>query len=194
MKENNIQYQEELKKYITKNIVWKTELLEKMTHKMMYFAPQVDMYAFQKYNLDGENIVYKKNDDIYIINRKLQEYMSHKQESFTQCLFRMIDAKKLNDLDVYKSAGISRQIFSKIRCKPEYIPSKPIILSLAIGMKLSLEETEKLLASGNQLLSRSNIGDLIVRFFLEQGEYDLDVYNEYLYIYKQHLLGSGIRE
>ena len=61
-------------------------------------------------------------------------------------------------------------------------------------MQLTVQETEKLLASGNQLLSMSDTGDLIVRFFMEQGVYNLDVYNEYLFEYDQHLLGSTTRE
>lgn len=85
-------------------------------------------------------------------------------------------------------------MFSKIRCKEDYIPTKSIMLSLAVGMQLTVQETEKLLASGNQLLSMSDTGDLIVRFFMEQGVYNLDVYNEYLFEYDQHLLGSTTRE
>lgn len=128
------------------------------------------------------------------IGKRLADYVKNKQEPFNECLFRMIDAKGLKDSDVYKQAGLTRQMFSKIRCKKEYIPTKSVMLSLAVGMHLSVEETEKLLASGNQLLSKSDTGDLIVRFFMEQGEYNLDLYNEYLFEYHQHLLGSTSRE
>lgn len=124
------------------------------------------------------------------IGTQLANYMKNKQEPFNKCLFRMIDEKGLKDSDVYKQAGLTRQMFSKIRCKKDYAPTKAVMLSLAVGMHLSVEETEQLLASGNQLLSRSDTGDLIVRFFMEQGEYDLDLYNAYLFEYHQHLLGS----
>lgn len=128
------------------------------------------------------------------IGTQLANYMKNKQEPFNKCLFRMIDEKGLKDSDVYKQAGLTRQMFSKIRCKKDYTPTKVVILSLAVGMHLSVEETEQLLASGNQLLSRSDTGDLIVRFFMEQGEYDLDLYNAYLFEYHQHLLGSIPKE
>lgn len=124
------------------------------------------------------------------IGIQLANYMKNRQEPFNKCLFRMIDEKGLKDSDVYKQAGLTRQMFSKIRCKKDYAPTKAVMLSLAVGMHLSVEETEQLLASGNQLLSRSDTGDLIVRFFIEQGEYDLDLYNAYLFEYHQHLLGS----
>lgn len=128
------------------------------------------------------------------IGKMLADFVKKKQEPFNKCLFQMIDEKGLKDSDVYKQSGLTRQMFSKIRCKEDYIPSKSIMLSLAVGMQLTVQETEKLLASGNQLLSMSDTGDLIVRFFMEQGIYNLDVYNEYLFEYNQHLLGSTARE
>ena len=128
------------------------------------------------------------------IGKRLAVFVQKKQEPFNKCLFQMIDEKGLKDSDVYKQYGLTRQMFSKIRCKEDYIPTKSIMLSLAVGMQLTVQETEKLLASGNQLLSMSDTGDLIVRFFMEQGVYNLDVYNEYLFEYDQHLLGSTTRE
>lgn len=128
------------------------------------------------------------------IGKMLADFVRKKQETFNKCLFQMIDEKGLKDSDVYKQSGLTRQMFSKIRCKTDYIPTKSIMLSLAVGMQLTVQETEKLLASGNQLLSMSDTGDLIVRFFMEQGVYNLDVYNEYLFEYDQHLLGSTTRE
>ena len=128
------------------------------------------------------------------LGKRLAEFIHKKQEPFNKCLFQMIDEKGLKDSDVYKQSGLTRQMFSKIRCKEDYIPTKSIMLSLAVGMQLTVQETEKLLASGNQLLSMSDTGDLIVRFFMEQGVYNLDVYNEYLFEYDQHILGSTTRE
>lgn len=128
------------------------------------------------------------------LGKRFAEFVHKKQEPFNKCLFQMIDEKGLKDSDVYKQSGLTRQMFSKIRCKTDYIPTKSVMLSLAVGMQLTVQETEKLLASGNQLLSMSDTGDLIVRFFMEQGVYNLDIYNEYLFEYDQHLLGSTTRE
>lgn len=121
----------------------------------------------------------------------LSIFLSHRQESFHDCLFRMIDAKHLKASEVYKKAGISRQLFSKIRCNEDYEPEKSTILALAVGMKLNINETNKLLACAGLMLSDSSIQDLIVRFFIERGEYDLDIYNSYLDLHNQPLLGSS---
>ena len=149
--------------------------------------------VFEKSSGHSDNTVKESSLDSSntILDKQIENYINNKGESFNHCLFRMIDTRGLKDSDVYNRACISRQLFSKIRCKQEYIPTKPIILSLAIGMHLTINETEELLACGKQILSRSDTGDLIIRFFIEQGEYDIDLYNDYLYEYHQHLLGSG---
>ena len=103
----------------------------------------------------------------------------------------MIDAKHLKASEVYNKAGISRQLFSKIRCNEDYEPEKSTILALAVGMKLNINETNKLLACAGLMLSDSSVQDLIVRFFIERGEYDLDIYNSYLDLHGQPLLGSS---
>ena len=125
------------------------------------------------------------------IGNLLASFLSTKQESFHECLFQMIDNKHLKDSEVYKRAGISRQLFSKIRCNEHYDPEKSTILSLAVGMKLNIDETNKLLACAGQMFSASDDRDRIVQFFIERGEYDMDIYNYYLDLYKQPLLGSS---
>lgn len=130
----------------------------------------------------------------FIIGKQLADYVKRKHEPFNEYLFKLIDEKELKDSEVYKQAGLTRQMFSKIRCKSDYVPTKSVILSLAVGMHLTVTETEKLLASGNQILSMSDTRDLIIRFFLEREIYDIDLYNAYLYDYHQHLLGSSSRE
>ena len=58
-------------------------------------------------------------------------------------------------------------------------------------MKLNIDETNKLLACAGQMFSASDDRDRIVQFFIERGEYDMDIYNYYLDLYKQPLLGSS---
>ena len=48
----------------------------------------------------------------------------------------------------------------------------------------------KLLACTGLTLSDSSIQDLIVRFFIELGEYDPDIYNSYLDLHNQSLLSE----
>lgn len=120
--------------------------------------------------------------------KSLDSLVNSVGETFSQLLLRKIDERGLTDAEVYKRAGIDRKLFSKIRSNPSYHPRKSTILALAISLKLSLEETVDILARAEYALSPGNKGDLIVKFFIEHGIYDIDTINYVLNEYDQDLL------
>jgi hypothetical protein len=61
---------------------------------------------------------------------------------------------------------------------------------LAIALRLSIEDTVDLLARAEYALSPGNKGDLIVRYFIERGVYDIRTINYALYEYDQTILGG----
>lgn len=69
------------------------------------------------------------------------------------------------------------------------MPSKRTVLALAIGMELSLEETEDLLSRAGYALSGAVKFDVIIQYFIAQGIYDIFTINEVLFSYDQPLLG-----
>ena len=91
--------------------------------------------------------------------------------------------------EVYKRANIDRKLFSKIRSNPAYHPRKNTILALAIALQLSLDEVTDLLCRAEYALSPSSKTDLIVKFFIEKGIYDIFVINEALDQYGEPILG-----
>lgn len=109
---------------------------------------------------------------------ELEDYLSNNRKpTFSQVLFSFIDKKGTIDSDVYKKAGIDRRHFSKIRSNPNYQPSKSTVLSLALALKLSKKETVKLLTSAGYSFSDSDTFDLVIKFFLERGIYDMNQIN-----------------
>ena len=82
-----------------------------------------------------------------------------------------------------------RELFSKIRTNPAYHPGKSTVLALAVALKLDLADTADLLARAEYALSPGSVGDLIVRYFIEHGIYDLQVINTALNEYDQPILG-----
>ena len=59
-----------------------------------------------------------------------------------------------------------------------------------MALELDVPATQDLLARAGLTLSRTSKFDVIVRFFLERGIYDIYQLNEALFSYDQPLVGS----
>lgn len=121
---------------------------------------------------------------------ELAERLTHLDASFSEALLALIDERGLTDAQVYRRANLSRQLFSKIRSKPDYRPSKPTAVALALALGLTLSQTQELLAHAGLTLSRSSKFDVIVEFYLARGVHDVMTVNEALFAFDQPLLGS----
>ena len=122
--------------------------------------------------------------------KPLSSYLKDMDKPFIDTLFDYIDEKGMTDVECYKKANVDRKTFNKLKNNPKQKPSKQIAVAFAIALKLDFDETQHLLSTAGLTLSRSNVFDKIIRYFIKSENYNIFEINEALFEFDQVLLGS----
>ena len=105
--------------------------------------------------------------------KSLAELLNEKHTTFTDRLLELIDRSGMTDLEVYKAANVTKKVFSDIRNKPGYKPSKRTAVGFAIALRLNMYETIDLLGRAGLAFSETDKFDLVVGYFIKTGNYDM---------------------
>lgn len=123
----------------------------------------------------------------------LQEWIAarfQREETFAQCLLRLIDESGEKDAAVYKRANVDRRLFSKIRSNAHYQPGKSTVLAFCLALRLSMEDANMLLGKAGYALTHTSRFDLAVEYCIKHQIYDVHQVNIALFELDLPLLGA----
>jgi O-acetyl-ADP-ribose deacetylase (regulator of RNase III) len=115
-------------------------------------------------------------DDEYELENlesRLDERMQHLSDTFSEYLMFLIQSKGKTPVEVYTKAIVDKKVFSKIKNNPDHHPNKLTALCLCVGAELDIDETKELLARAGFALSPCDKTDIIFKYFIEHGIYDM---------------------
>ena len=92
--------------------------------------------------------------------------------TFMTLLFELIAKKAMDDVSLYKTVGITRAHFSKMRSDLNYQPSKDTVFKLIIGLKLTLTESNMLLESAGFTFKSSSLRELMIKAVVVERLHD----------------------
>ena len=121
---------------------------------------------------------------------KWGKLLNNLDAGFSETLLKLIDRTGKKDSEIYKKANVDRKLFSKIRNNMDYKPSKTTALAFAFALELNIEETKDFIGRAGFALSHSSKFDVIVEYFLVNGNYNVFELNEVLFAFDQPLIGA----
>ncbi|WP_405381730.1 hypothetical protein [Phascolarctobacterium sp.] len=124
--------------------------------------------------VDGIGMVCRPPDYLDII-RSLQKFEKTEPDIYP-AIINYCTEKNLEEVELYKKAGIARASFSKIRSmsKTGYNPSKATVLRLCLALELTIQQTQGMLETLGYHLSDASIKDKIISWCIENKIYDIN--------------------
>lgn len=112
---------------------------------------------------------------------------SYSRETFYEMLVRIMKENNLNFDDLFTST-VDKEEILKLKEDIDYRPSKQTIMFLCFKLKLNIDIALDFLSKLGYGLSYQKKQDVILRYFLENEEYDIEKVNQALLDYGYSIL------
>ena len=134
---------------------------------------------------DNDELYYKRSQRSQSSQRSHKYSESHKHPksleeslkkihnySFAGYLQQLINKKGMKNSEVYATANITKQYFSKL-INGKVNPSKEKVIALAIGLHLNMDETKDILKIAGYAFSPYSQTDIVVKYFINNKDYNV---------------------
>ena len=119
----------------------------------------------------------------------LDDLLEKTDAGFSETLVKLIAASGKKPSEIYNRANVTKQHYSKIVNNPYHQPKKSTAVAFAMALKLNLAQTQDLIGRAGYTLANSSKFDVIIKYFIEQKNYDLFEINAVLFEFDQPTLG-----
>lgn len=102
-------------------------------------------------------------------------------KNFREQLLALIESRGLKNSAVYNAANVSAKVFSDLRKKENYQPSKKTATAFALALELPLDDAQNFLAAAGYTLSDAIELDAAIISCIRRKIFDIDAVNDELY-------------
>ncbi len=129
-----------------------------------------------------EEVIEETVEDAVAVEGPQEE--ENKETTWKEDFLSYCKQKDLPDPLLCRKANISMDTLRSIRISLK-APDKDLCLALAIALELTLDETREFMDKAKAPLSASDKRDLIVSYFIANGNHEIYEINEALFVYDQ---------
>lgn len=120
-----------------------------------------------------------ENQNIGIDHQKAKELVGFRTQAirahhtFSTEVIDALDRLNKKPSEFYKSVGMEKNIFSRIKNDPDYQPSRETAVKCCLGLHLNPDNADKLMKLAGFSFSPSSTWDLTIKFCLENRIYNI---------------------
>lgn len=115
--------------------------------------------------------------------------VNNNDQTFSKLVKQIMINKNITTKDIYKNTLINRKLFSALNVNDDYIPSRETAIMYCLGLKLNYEESNDLMKMAGYTFNEHSNFDRIIKYFIDNGIYNIDKLNDALYYYTKKCLG-----